>query len=222
MFDEELSQTVWIVHTLLQLCQEITVWHKAEVRQERSNKDVKQTAQRGCGTRWTITNTVSSWSIQDQSSLFVPVVDLVDVSKHNPVLPSHVLWNALTGHRGHVALYEQKDASPVSHWMSKCESFVSWSYLNDEPKILNVQPLCLDQLCQNISEEEQDRQDAFGQINYIWPGVVYRESCLDGMLCSAVMSDSCLFSAIHVSRRSAHSGGGAMTLRFCEFLLSND
>lgn len=59
MFDEELSQTVWIVHTLLQLCQEITVWHKAEVRQERCNKDVKQTAQRGCDTRGTITNTIS-------------------------------------------------------------------------------------------------------------------------------------------------------------------
>lgn len=69
MFDEELSQTVWIVHTLLQLCQEITVWHKAEVRQEKSNtlRDEKQTAQRGRNTRWTTTNTISSWSVQEQN-----------------------------------------------------------------------------------------------------------------------------------------------------------
>lgn len=38
-------------------------------------------------------------------SLLMPVVDLVNVSKHNPVLPFHVLWNSLISHGGHVALH---------------------------------------------------------------------------------------------------------------------
>lgn len=40
--------------------------------------------------------------------LFVPVVDLVNVSKHNLVFASHVIRNPLLLHPAHVALWMQK------------------------------------------------------------------------------------------------------------------
>lgn len=51
----------------------------------------------------------------------MPVVDLVDVSKDNPVLSSHVLWDALVGHHGHVALNKQAFQFTVTNF-KKCLS----------------------------------------------------------------------------------------------------
>lgn len=36
----------------------------------------------------------------------MPLVDLLDVPKHNPVAASKILWNPLSGHGGHVTLWE--------------------------------------------------------------------------------------------------------------------
>lgn len=66
-------------------------------------------------------------------SPLMPVVDLVDVSKHDPVLPFQVLWNSLTGHGAHVALNTHTHGhmslikSEVSRWKSKLLSqFKTW------------------------------------------------------------------------------------------------
>ncbi len=123
MFYEELSQAVWIPHTFLQLSQEITVWHETEkVRQKQSSsqphKHTQETnSHRDYDTSWTIIKQGKrereikiqkkwvSYRRHISDSLLMPIMDLVDVSKHNPVLPFHVLWNSLISHGGHVALH---------------------------------------------------------------------------------------------------------------------
>lgn len=45
----------------------------------------------------------------------MPVIDLVDVPKHNPVLSFHVLWNSLISHCGHVALHTHTETHVINH-----------------------------------------------------------------------------------------------------------
>jgi len=43
--------------------------------------------------------------------LFVPVIDLMDVSKDDLIFSSHVIWNAFLFHPAHVALKAGKLAN---------------------------------------------------------------------------------------------------------------
>lgn len=56
-------------------------------------------------------------------SLLMPVIDLVDISKHNPVLSSQVLRNALITHGGHVTLYKHKHVSKLLISIREINSF---------------------------------------------------------------------------------------------------
>lgn len=58
--------------------------------------------------------------LKDSASvLFVPVIDLMDVSKDNLVFSFHVIWNSFLFHPAHVALKEratQSVRSTSKHW----------------------------------------------------------------------------------------------------------
>lgn len=50
--------------------------------------------------------------LKDSASvLFVPVIDLMDVSKNNLVFSFHVIWNSFLFHSAHVALKERATQS---------------------------------------------------------------------------------------------------------------
>lgn len=45
--------------------------------------------------------------------LFVPVVDLMDVAKHNFVFALHVIWDTFLLHSAHVALMADTDNKEI-------------------------------------------------------------------------------------------------------------
>lgn len=104
MLDEELGQAVWISQAFLQLPQEVAAMEARDGADGR-RCGVSEVNQSDCRSCKTDRNELQRDRRHSSDSLFVPVVDLVDVSKHHPVFSPHIFWNSLTGHCGHVALH---------------------------------------------------------------------------------------------------------------------
>lgn len=92
LFEKEWSQSVRVLQTLLQLPEEETERHITEVTEapilDRENSTVST---RLCVCAFPYI-------------LFVPVVDLMDVAKHNFVFSLHIIRDTLLLHSAHVAL----------------------------------------------------------------------------------------------------------------------
>ena len=117
VLDEELGQAVWISQTFLQLSQEVAAMAA------RDGGPVAAAGERRCemseinGYDCVIDrNELEKDKRRRSDSLFVPVVDLVDVSKHHPVFSPHIFWNSLTSHCGHVALHTHTHTHSFPFW----------------------------------------------------------------------------------------------------------
>lgn len=98
--------------------------------------------------------------------LFVPVIDLMDVSKNNLVFSFHVIWNSFLFHSAHVALKERATQSVRS--TSKCWpttmsenlfiQIVFFSYLHHWSQVSDIVSLSLHQLQKYITERKNTQK----------------------------------------------------------------
>lgn len=88
-------------------------------------------------------------------SLSVPVVDLVDVPKHNLVFSFHVVWDALLLDPLHVALPHGQRSVPPSTRSHGNQDQRRGAYLHHDAQVLDVVLLRLDQLLQHEPEHTQ-------------------------------------------------------------------
>lgn len=87
----------------------------------------------------------------------MPVIYLLNVAKHNLVLPFHVIWYSVFSHPGHVTLKIHITASPQTFTLilDIQQVWGRFTHLNNQTEIPHIVPLSLRQLQQDIAEERK-------------------------------------------------------------------